>query len=262
MALKACFQKRGGFRQVREAYRSFPELIQALRESGMEASQIILAFDFSKSNEWSGEKTYRRSLHDITQETPYEKVCRLLIPVITSFDSDSIIPAIRFGCNVSKDQTVCSLNPHSKSPECQGFADVLHNYREAVRTVKLSGPTSLSPVIRYAINIVNHSHEYHILIILTDGDPISSVVDADTIADASNYPLSIVTVGLGDGPFKVLQSFDTQYYSRRFDNFHFINFTELEVKFAKHDRPDLMLATELFSEVPRQYQMIRKLGLL
>lgn len=261
MAFKSCLNK-GGFKQIKEVYRSFPELTLALREASMESSQIILAFDFSKSNEWSGEKTYQRSLHDITQETPYEKVCRLLIPVITSFDSDSIIPAIRFGCSVSKDQIVCPLNPYSKSPECQGFAEVLHNYREAVKMVKLSGPTSLSPVVRYAINIVKKTREYHILIILTDDDPVSSVADADTVAEASNYPLSIVAVGLGDGPFKILQSFDTQYYNRRFDNFHFVNFTELETKFIHSNRPDLLLATELFVEIPKQYQIIRKLGLL
>lgn len=233
-----------------------------MRQAGLRSSQLMLAFDFSKSNVWSGLQTYRRSLHDTAQETPYEKVCRLMLPVIANFDDDGVIPALRFGCRDTKDRTVAPLSPLAHTPECKGLGEVLRQYREAVNLVRLSGPTTLAPVIRYAIQVVRLSHEYHILLILTDGDPVSASLDVDAVVEASNYPISIIVVGLGDGPFPVFESFDEHIPHRRFDNFQFVNFSALEREYHSSDRADLILAIRLFEEIPMQYQKICEHGLL
>lgn len=250
------------FSPIKDKYKTFQELITALKDAGMDSSQMILAFDLSKSNQWSGMKTYGHSLHDLAMETPYERVCRLVAPFLSIFDDDGIIPAIRFGDSDTKDYRVLPLDPTTDYPHCRGFEEVFLAYRKAVTTLRASGPTTMAPIIRYAIDVTKTSREYHILLILTDGDISSFTRDSEAIIDASRYPLSIVAIGIGDGPFKELEVFDSLLPQRNFDNFQFVDFTKLEKEFAEMDRPDLVLATAIFQEIPDQYRLIKRLGYL
>ena len=71
---------------------------------------------------------------------------------------------------------------------------------ERILFIKKS-PTSFAPIIRKAIGLVSARREYHILIIIADGavDDMDETINA--IVEASNYPLSIVCIGVGKGLF-------------------------------------------------------------
>ena len=127
----------------------------------------------------------------------------------------------------------------------------------------MSGPTTFAPMIYQAIEICKACpRQFHLLVILTDGDVSDMEQDCKAIVDASNYPLAISAIGLGDGPFDKMKFFDDKVKGRKFDNFQFVNMTEVEKKAAKKENPELVLATSLIQEVPSQYSFCKKLGYL
>ena len=63
---------------------------------------------------------------------------------------------------------------------------------------------------------------------ITDGAVSNVELDKQAIVEASNYPISLCAVGVGDGPFHTMEKFDDFTDSRRFDNFQFVDFTKFE----------------------------------
>jgi E3 ubiquitin-protein ligase RGLG len=111
---------------------------------------------------------------------------------------------------------------------------------------------------------VKETNQYHILLIIADGqvDKVQETVQA--IVDASRFALSIVCVGVGDGPWDMMEDFDDQIPARRFDNFQFVQLGALEAKHAAlgSERLESEFALAALMEVPEQYSTIRRLGLM
>ncbi|KAF2301724.1 hypothetical protein GH714_028793 [Hevea brasiliensis] len=108
------------------------QVIAALAQSGLGSSNLIVGIDFTKSNEWTGARSFnRRSLHHIgSEQNPYEQAISIIGRTLSAFDEDNLIP-------------------------CFGFGD---------------GPTSFAPIIEMAITIVEQSSgRYHVLLIIADG---------------------------------------------------------------------------------------------
>ncbi|ESU34828.1 Phospholipid-binding Copine Family Protein [Giardia duodenalis] len=209
--------------------------------------------------------TCNRTSHDIKRrEIPYVKAMRIMSRVISRFDDDDIYPVYRFGCINTKDKSVLPLlYPDQEDPHFEGFDAVKKAYEHIAPQIEMSGPTTFAPMIRQAIEISRESNgQYMILVLLTDGDVSDMVEDMKALQEASNYPLSIVAVGLGDGPFDKMHIFDDDVRGRKFDNFQFVNFTEVEMKAGKCENPELVLATAMMQEIPSQFAFIKKLGYL
>ncbi|XP_022868258.1 E3 ubiquitin-protein ligase RGLG4-like isoform X3 [Olea europaea var. sylvestris] len=215
-----------------------------------------------------------RSLHAVGDTpNPYEKAISIIGKTLAPFDEDNLIPCFGFGDATTHDREVFSF--HSDHTSCHGFEEVLACYKRIISNLRLSGPTSYGPVVDAAVDIVERSGgQYHVLVIIADGQVTRSVDTSenelspqesktiDSIVNASLYPLSIILVGVGDGPWEDMRNFDDKIPAREFDNFQFVNFTAIMSKQASPSQKEASFALGALMEIPIQYQAAKELRLL
>jgi len=250
------------FQAISDNFQTIEEVQDGLRKCGLESSNLIIGIDYTGSNKSSGKRTFGgKNLHHIEEGVinPYQEVIRIVGETLEVFDDDKLIPAYGFGDKETADKSVFPFNKNGDP--CQGFADVLARYNVLTPTVHLSGPTSFGPIIREATRIVKAEKAYHILIIIADGQ-ISKNCEADTsnaIVQASHVALSIITVGVGDGPWDTMEEYDDKLPTRKFDNFQFVPF---EKTMEKAENREVTFSVAALQEIPDQYDAIKRLGYL
>ncbi|KAG6611238.1 putative copine-like protein [Phytophthora cinnamomi] len=262
---------------IPDQFTSLPQVTHALRRSGLESCNLIVGIDCTKSNEWSGKRTFGgRSLHEIddpSARNPYEDVIETIGRTLRDFDEDNIIPVYGFGDELTCDRAVFTFAEREGQA---GFPleSIRSRYREVVRNVVMAGPTSFAPIINEAVNIVNRTGDYHILVIIADGQVTRSVdipphavsknekETIDAITYASNFPLSIVMVGVGDGPWESMIYFDDYLVHRKFDNFQFVEYHKITSQFSDPQMKETQFALQALMEIPDQYRTIKAMNYL
>ncbi|KAL9275458.1 E3 ubiquitin-protein ligase RGLG2-like protein [Drosera capensis] len=237
----------------------------ALAQNGLESSNLIIGIDFTKSNEWTGVRSFnRKSLHHISgSPNPYEQAISIIGKTLAKFDEDNLIPCFGFGDATTHDQDVFSFYPDDRY--CGGFEEVLALYREIVPRLCLA---------EWRAIVEQSGGQYHVLLIIADGQVTRSVDTegdqlgpqerntVDAIVRASKYPLSIVLVGVGDGPWDMMKEFDDNIPARDFDNFQFVNFTQIMSKNTSASRREAEFALTALMEIPSQFRATMELQLL
>jgi len=252
------------FSQFSDRFSSYEEVRAAMRQAGLEEAQVIIGIDFSASNEWQGRKSYGgHSLHTLTgnvitrSSNPYQRVIAILGEVLEPFTRGGEIMAFGFGDVTTKDRSVFHL--HRDDRPCKNFAEVMRSYNQRVKSIQLSGPTSYAPLISRAIDQVKRTNQYHILVIIADGQMPVEGPSVDALVKASSFPLSVIMVGVGDGPWNTMEEFDDRITTRVFDNFQFVNFSRVTHR-AKN--PETQFALHALMEIPDQFKAIQELDLL
>ncbi|GMF10893.1 unnamed protein product [Phytophthora lilii] len=165
---------------------------------------------------------------------------------LEAFDDDNIIPTFGFGDSTTLGQRCF---PFSQGRGCQGFDEVLKRYNEITPQVKLYGPTSFAPVIQEAFRAVQEDPGYHILVIIADGQVNEPTATRNAIVEASNPPLAaIIMVGVGDGPWEMMEEFDDKLPARRFDNFQFVEYNKVLKRNLRN--PEAGFAMQALMEIP------------
>ncbi|KAA0149988.1 hypothetical protein FNF27_07975 [Cafeteria roenbergensis] len=208
-------------------YKTIAEIRDAMRAANMENSDMIVAIDVTRSNEAAiGAHTSfeGRDLHDLSVLNPYQRVMRLVGgEVAASLDKDGTFPVLAFGDAASVDHpSGCVFVGDAK-----GFDEVDRLYRGFLsdpRVVK-SGPTSFEGVVRFAIDQAIRTRRFHTLLIITDGqindekevsDPSApgkwrrTEPTIEALIEASQYPIEVIIVGVGDGPWDAMEALDDE----------------------------------------------------
>ncbi|MCP9264040.1 Copine family protein 2 [Dirofilaria immitis] len=241
---------------------SLEDLSNAMRKAGLQSTNLIFGIDYTASNKYQGERCFQgRSLHSIDafKENPYQQVIKIMGRILALFATSGFIPAYGFGDVKTSDWSVFKLKPEG---ECKDLDELLQVYDAITPTISLSGPTNFAPLIYEAIEICEKVQNYHILVIVADGQVTNEKATRKAIVRACQYPLSIIVVGVGDGPWDMMKVFDESLPRRPWDNFHFVEFHEVMQKADSIDAGELSFAVQSLLEIPDQYNTVRQLGLL
>jgi len=134
---------------------------------------LICAVDFTQSN---GPVYKPDSLHYLNPNpnvlNEYQKAIISVGNILNYYDSDKKYPAYGFGGYLSTGVSHCfPLNLNYQNPEVYGIDGIMQAYVNALKTVKLYGPTNFAQIINTAASFArNASNSYAILLILTDGE--------------------------------------------------------------------------------------------
>ncbi|KAJ4975552.1 hypothetical protein NE237_000658 [Protea cynaroides] len=239
------------------------KVADSLRKEGLTSSNLIIGIDFSESNTRTGQRTFkRRSLHDICgSPNPYQQAIEIIGKTLASFANDNKIYCYGFGDATTKDDCVFSF--HNDRTPCQSFNEVLTCYNQIVQKVRLAGPTCYAPIIEAAIDIVEKSGgQHHVLVIIAD-DSIKRDVETNSIITASGYALSIVYVGVGDGPWHEMNDLAAKIDGRRkFDNLQFVHFYDIMKSYENFSEQVENFSRVSTKKIPMQYKASKEQGLL
>ena len=121
-----------------------------------------------------------------------------------------------------------------------------------------SGPSNFNPVFEAFLEKVEKigadEKKYQILVILTDGVIHDRDESLATIVKLSDYPCSIIIVGLGDADFKVMEDYFDSDKKKLQDADGNVAFRDI-VQFVPYDKAikDHKLGPTVLQELPRQF---------
>uniref|UniRef100_A0A0E0K0E7 VWFA domain-containing protein n=1 Tax=Oryza punctata TaxID=4537 RepID=A0A0E0K0E7_ORYPU len=176
---------------------------------------FMVAIDFTASN---GNPRLPDSLHYIDptgRPNAYQRAILEVGDVLQYYDPAKRFPSWGFGARpIDGPVSHCfNLNGSTYQPEVEGIQGIMSAYISALRNVSLAGPTLFGPVVSTATAIANQSlannqQKYFVLLIVTDGVVTDFQETIDVIIKASDFPLSILVVGVGGADFKEMEFLD------------------------------------------------------
>ncbi|XP_024978767.1 protein BONZAI 3 isoform X2 [Cynara cardunculus var. scolymus] len=182
--------------------------------SGFELN-FMVAVDFTASN---GDPQKPDSLHYIDPSgcfNAYQQAIMEVGEVIQFYDSDKRFPAWGFGGRMYNGPVshCFNLNGDAGSFEVEGVQGIMAAYQSALHTVSLHGPTLFGQIVNQAAEIAaqslsQNSNKYFVLLIITDGVLSDLQETKDALVRASDLPLSILIVGVGNADFKTMEILD------------------------------------------------------
>ena len=189
---------------------SFVDYIQA----GMQLL-LITCIDFTASN---GSPKSPSSLHFIQMDrkSQYEEALEEVSRILLDYDSDKLVPVYGFGAKVAmpnfnsfgKVHHCFPLNGNEENAHVFMVEGIMQAYRNAIQYLEFGGPTYFSALLGQAIEecreLRKQMNQYMIVFILTDGEIHDKNQVIDQIIECCDLPISLIIVGVGNGPFDIM----------------------------------------------------------
>lgn len=229
--------------------------------AGVEINAVI-AIDMSSTNGNPGDP---RSLQYNSRTSPNEYVVALrkVGAVLAEYDTDKKFPAYGFSACLPPDfhyMSYCfALSGKANLPQCDGIEGVVSAYYESLDHVAPHQPCYMNPVIQHVVeetkrkDAMSMHSAYTVLLLITDGDYRDQSHVADTICAATDLPLSIVIVGIGNSEFPLLDELDgDEIRLCNSDGVPAARDIVQVVHYHKHRNSAATLARETLAEIPAQ----------
>lgn len=236
-----------------------PNFMEYLR-SGW-AINLSCAIDFTASNK---DIVFSDSLHFQHQNgnlNQYEQALLSVGRVVEPYAMDQQFAVFGFGAkplHLGSNQVSHCFNLNGlPDPRIKGFQNVFNAYKQTIGRIQLSGPTKFSFVLKSLLSYVQMNLQlqmYHVMLILTDGDIHDKDETTDLIIELSQYPVSIIIIGVGDESFEIMKFFDSDGTILRNSRGKAAARDIVQfVKFKDYSHADIsVLASEVLKELPDQ----------
>jgi len=180
---------------------------------------LYVCIDFTGSN---GSYSDPNGLHYRSPDkmNQYQQSIISVVDILQHYDNDKMIQTFGFGGILRfkglNTGTVSHFFPCSGDPCFSvgfGAAGVLELYNTAIQNVDLSGPTYFSPLLKGVIEMVHQGMKqnpttYNILLIMTDGTIHDDDETIYQLVKASQLPLSVIIIGVGNDDFSDMHVLD------------------------------------------------------
>jgi len=215
--------------------------------------QVAVAIDFTGSNGDPRKPGTLHYHHKDGQKNDYEKAISSIVHTLAQYDTDSMFPVWGFGAKYGGIlRHVFQCGPQA---EVHGVDGVLHAYHDVFKSgIVMSGPTVFTEVIQTAATRATSAQDeaqqrgqqaYTILLILTDGSVSDVNATAAALDQASDAPLSVVIIGIGNADFSGMHFLDNSSKPGKRDIAQF-------VQFSRHSGNSVDLTSETLREIPDQ----------
>ena len=238
-----------------------------------EQLNLITAIDFTKSN-LEPEDTH--SLHAFKPyrggPNEYQKVITQISNIVLAYHHSKYVPIYGFGAKPCypelQEDAVSHCFPLTGDREnacVYGLEGIMEAYNETLKSAEFMGPTYISPMITEAAKLAQEYKTkdmdiYTILLIITDGEINDFKKTVDTVIAASNLPLSIVIIGVGNEDFGKMVKLDND--TRELENEKgakavrdFVQF----VPFRNYRYNAFELTKHILAEIPSQFEEYKEL---
>lgn len=218
---------------------------------------LVVGVDFTSSNKPPYDQ---KSLHYINGLEPnaYERAIRSCGNIIAYYDFDKRFPILGFGGIPQGGSTVEHVFPlnYSSDPSVSGINEMVQVYKDSLQKTQLYGPTLFSPLIQNTSKLARLKGDtsYFILLILTDGNINDMEETVDSIIEASNLPMSIIIVGIGNDDFSNMNTLDGDELPLSNNGKMVVRDIVQFVEFRKFENNGTRLAEEILKEVPKQVE--------